>query len=220
MIKNKTQYVAFLLIFVSFTGCSQMPVQTATEKAVVTPVSKKIITNKERNWSMRLRELTRKVSWNLNSKVAVTFQDEHWPFGLDWVQQGQHNYVMNMKNPLTGALVAKLTRDRSGVSLLSNNGRTYRSHDEEQLLKSQSGISLPLKGMKHWVRGVSSPLYKVDKLVLDNVGRPQALYQAGWKISYSKYTNNSYKALPRKIFISRVKDDLKVKMIVKRWQGI
>jgi outer membrane lipoprotein LolB len=74
--------------------------------------------------------------------------------------------------------------------------------------------------MKHWVRGVSSPLYKVDKLLLDNLGRPQTLYQAGWKISYSKYSANTYDALPRKIFITRAKDDLRVKMIVRRWQGI
>ncbi len=206
----------FIVLLVLMTGCTQLPVETTSAISAV----KKPITSKQAGWNKRQQLLSRKNKWNLNSKVAVTFQDEHWPFGLDWVQQGQHNYVMNMKNPLTGALVAKLTRDRSGVSLLTNDGRTHRSNDEEQLLKRQSGISLPVKGMKHWVRGISSPLYKVDKLLLDNLGRPQTLYQAGWKISYSKYPTNSYDALPRKIFITRAKDDLKVKMIVKRWQGI
>jgi len=207
-----------LLLFM--TACSQLqPVQTVQTSSSVPAVTKPV-SPKQVSWNKRQHLLARKNKWNLNSKVAVTFQDEHWPFGLDWVQQSQQNYVMNMKNPLTGALVARLTRDWSGVSLLSNDGKTYRSNNEEQLLKSRSGISLPLKGMKHWVRGVSSPLYKVDKLVLDNFGRPQALYQAGWKISYSKYSTNTYNALPGKIFITRSKDDLRVKMIVKRWQGI
>jgi outer membrane lipoprotein LolB len=127
---------------------------------------------------------------------------------------------MQIKNPLTGAIIAKLDKTPQQVSLLSGDGKTYRDTDEERLLQRQSGVKLPLKGMQYWVRGLSSPQYKVDKLTLDNLGRPQAIYQAGWKISYSRYLNNRFDAMPRKVVITRDKDNVYLKMIAKQWKGL
>ncbi len=76
------------------------------------------------------------------------------------------------------------------VSLLADDGSTYRDNDEERLLQDHSGLTIPVKGMQYWVRGLSSPQYKVENLVLDNAGRPHTLQQAGWKIIYSSYVNN------------------------------
>ena len=74
--------------------------------------------------------------------------------------------------------------------------------------------------MQYWVRGIASPQHKVDQLILDNLGRPQTLYQAGWKVSYSNYLNNSTQAMPRKVVLTRSKDKLYIKLIAKRWQGV
>ena len=183
-------------------------------------VKKPVVSSKQNQWKKRQVLVAKKSAWNLNSKVALRYRADHWNFGLKWLQQSANQYVMQIKNPVTGALLAKLTRRNNAVSLLADNGRIYKDTDEERLLQRQAGVKLPLKGMQHWMRGLSSPLYKVDKLVLDTRGRPQVLHQAGWKINYSNYVNNNFDAMPRKVVITRDKDNVYMKVIAKKWQGI
>lgn len=183
-------------------------------------VKKPVVSSKQNQWKKRQVLVAKKSAWNLNSKVALRYRADHWNFGLKWLQQSANQYVMQIKNPVTGALLAKLTRRNNAVSLLADNGRIYKDTDEERLLQRQAGVKLPLKGMQHWMRGLSSPLYKVDKLVLDARGRPQVLHQAGWKINYSNYVNNNFDAMPRKVVITRDKDNVYMKVIAKKWQGI
>jgi len=183
-------------------------------------VKKPVVSSMQNQWKKRQVLVAKKSAWNLNSKVALRYRADHWNFGLKWLQQSANQYVMQIKNPVTGALLAKLTRRNNAVSLLADNGRVYRDTDEERLLQRQAGVKLPLKGMQHWMRGLSSPLYKVDKLVLDARGRPQMLHQAGWKINYSNYVNHNFDAMPRKVVITRDKDNVYMKVIAKKWQGI
>lgn len=195
-------------------GCSQYGTQPPQIKSVVSP------TVKQSAWKQRQAYMARRQNWSLNSKISLRYGDENYIFGLSWAQQPANRYTMQITNPLTGALVAKLSRQSGGVTLLSDNGKTYHDTDEERLLLNQSGVRIPVKGMQYWVRGIASPQYKVDQLILDNLGRPQTLYQAGWKVSYSNYLNNSTQAMPRKVVLTRSKDKLYIKLIAKRWQGV
>lgn len=209
----------FFIVFslLSMSACSQLPVQKKPPLSSSKPTT---TATKENLWKKRQQALIRDNSWNLKSKIALRFRQDHWTFGLNWAQRAAKHYVMQINNPITGGLVAKLSRNNAGVSLLADNGKTFRDTDEERLLKRQAGIGLPLKGMQYWVRGLASPQYKTSKLILDAFGRPQALYQAGWKIEYSRYLSNKFNAMPRKMVISRSKDNVYLKMIAKQWQGI
>lgn len=198
-----------------FSGCSQMGISPPT---VIPSVSS--TGTKEDLWKKRQQLLVRDVTWNLKSKIALRFRDDNWTFGLNWAQRSAQQYVMQITNPVTGGTVANLSRNNSSVSLLADDGKTYRDTDEDRLLQRQTGISLPLKGMQYWVRGLASPQYKTDRLILDALGRPQTLNQAGWKVEYSRYTSNRFNAMPRKVVITRNKDNVYLKMIAKQWQGI
>ena len=194
-------------------GCSQI---NNNPPSSVSPVKPPIA--KQSAWQQRQSFLARTTAWQLKSKVSFRFDDENLIFGLNWQQLPANNYVMQMSNPITGALVSKLSRNKGIVTLLADNGKTYRDNDEERLLKAQSGLTIPVKGMQHWVRGLNSPRYKVDNLTLDNAGRPLLLEQAGWKIKYSSYVNNGTNALPRKINLSRGADKIFIRLIAKNWQ--
>jgi outer membrane lipoprotein LolB len=196
-------------------GCSQT---TVTKPFSTNPVVSSM--SKDKLWKKRQQVLIRDNSWTLKSKIALRFRQDHWTFGLNWVQQAVQQYVMQINNPITGGVVARLSRNKSGVSLLSDNGKIYRDVDEERLLQRQANIRLPVKGMQYWVRGLPYPKYKIDKVVLDSLGRPQSIIQSGWKIDYSKYSSNKFNAMPRKVVISSTKDSVYLKMIAKQWQGI
>ena len=213
-----TSKVLFVISFVIglsiLSGCSQLPIENPSTKKPATSAA-----SKETLWKQRQRLLLNDVNWNLKSKVALRFRDENASFGLIWAQRAVQRYVMQITNPVTGGLVAKLSRDKSGVSLLSDDGKTYRDSDEERLVQRQVGIVLPLKGMQYWARGLASPRYKTEKLTLDAYGRPQSIQQAGWNISYSRYLSNKSNAMPGKVVITRAKDNVYLKMIAKQWQG-
>jgi len=198
---------------------SLMLLSACSRSQVVKPVSKPTVqtSSKEASWKMRQQALARKPAWKLFSKIALRYRADHWNFGLNWMQKALNNYQMQIKNPLTGAIIAKLDKTPQGVSLLSGDGKVYRDTDEERLLQRQSGVKLPLKGMQYWARGLVSPQYKLDKLLLDVQGRPKTIYQAGWKINYLRYLNNRFDAMPTKVVITRDKDNVYLKMIAKSW---
>jgi len=194
-------------------GCSQT---TINPPSSVTPSKPPVA--QQTAWQQRQAFLAHKAAWQLKSKVSLRYDEENLIFGLNWSQLPANNYVVNISNPITGALVSKLRRTNGIISLLADDGRTYRDNDEERLLKDHSGLTIPVKGMQYWVRGLSSPQYKVDNLVLDNAGRPRTLQQAGWKIIYSSYVNNGTNALPRKINLSRGAEKIFIRLVVKNWQ--
>ena len=201
-----------LLPLVLLTACTQ----TAINKpASVTPVNQPV--SQQSAWQKRQAFLTRKNTWQLASRASLRLDQENLIFGLNWAQTA-NNYVIQINNPLTGGLVSKLTRSNGVVTLLADNGRTFRDNDEERLLKTQSGLTIPLKGMQYWVRGLTAPQYKVDQLVLDGAGRPRTLKQAGWDVSYTSYVNNGTNALPRKINLSRGAEKIFIRLIAKNWK--
>lgn len=172
----------------------------------------------EAAWKRREVFLLNQGTWELGSKVSLRYDEENVTFGLNWAQQSSNDYLINISNPLTGALVSKLSRTEEVITLLADNGKTYNDDDEERLLKSQTNLNIPIKGMQFWVRGLTSPDYKLDKLVLDNGGRPLNVEQAGWKIAYLTYVDNQPNALPRKISLSRGAEKIFIRLVAKSWK--
>ena len=204
--------IAIVSLSSMMTGCAQLSRQAV---ATSVPVNKNISA-----WEQRKAKFLRDSNWTLVSKIGLSYRDEYWQFGLNWAQKTAQQYAMQIKNPLTGAIVARLTQNRQGVTLLADDGKTYHSKDAERLLESQSGVYMPVKGMPYWVRGITSPQYKVDKLALDRQGRPTLIQQAGWLIQYPSYQGVNATALPRKITFKRARDNLSLKLVAKQWRGI
>lgn len=211
-VKGLTFTTLLMSVFI-ISGCSQ--INTAPPASVAKPKSP---VSQQQAWQQRQAFLTNRSTWRLDSKVSLRFDDENVIFKLNWAQAPANNYVIQINNPITGGLVSKLSRTNSVVTLLTDSGRTFKDTDEERLLQSQTGLKIPVKGLQYWVRGLSSPQYKLDQLVLDNAGRPRTMQQAGWKIDYTAYVNNGNNALPRKINLSRGVEKLYIRVVAKSWQ--
>lgn len=202
--------VSFFLL--SLGGCaSQTKSPSQQGEAVAKPADPEVA------WKQRQANFARMSSWRLQGRVGVQFRDESASFGISWLQQGNGQYEMNIKNPLTGSIVAYLNGSPSSVTLQAN-GKTYQDANAERLLQSQMGVSLPLDGMKYWVRGVPSPDSPVQQVKLDGQGRPQTLQQAGWVMEYTGWQSQDSNALPDKLNLTRAAENTKVKVIAKDWQ--
>ena len=174
-------------------------------------------TNPQDAWQQRQARLTNMSSWRLQGKVGLQFRDQSASFGISWLQQGKDQYEMNIKNPRTGSIMAYLQGTATDGTLQAN-GKTYRDANAERLLQGQMGVSLPVSGMKYWVRGIPSPDTPVDNVALDNLGRPQTLQQSGWVVEYLDWQGNDFLALPAKVSLSRAAENTKVKVVAHDWQ--
>ena len=178
-------------------------------------------TEKQNLWKLRQRSLETKHQWSLDARAGLNYQNEPTSFGLFWQQKDKAIFLLDIKNPFTGAVVASLNQGLNTVSLKTSNGAVYKANNAETLLEEQTGMSLPILGMQSWIKGLSSKKYSVELLELDALGRPLKMKQAGWDINYTSYLNDTALSLPRKIKISRADEkDIQIKLLIKAWQSL
>lgn len=197
----------------SLAGCANQP-KPATPGAMVNPKAG----GAEAAWVERQRTFAQMQQWELVGRVGLQLREESWSFGLDWAQRSNSQYEMQIKNPLTGGLMAKVMDTGSQVTLKAADGKTYQDTDAERLLAKQLKMNLPLKNLQYWARGIPSPASKVDAVKLDTFGRPTRLQQAGWVIDYPSYEGGGANALPSKIQLEQASDRVKAKLIAKQWK--
>ncbi|WP_298612575.1 lipoprotein insertase outer membrane protein LolB [uncultured Thiothrix sp.] len=197
----------------SLAGCANQP-KPATPEAVVNPKAG----GAEAAWQERQRVFAQMQQWQLKGRVGLQLREQSWSFGLDWAQRGNSQYEMQIKNPLTGGLMATVMETGSQVTLKASDGKSYQDTDAERLLAKQLKMNLPLKNLQYWARGIPSPTAPVDAVKLDAYGRPIHLQQAGWVIDYPSYDGSSAQALPSKVQLEKASEQLKAKLVAKEWK--
>lgn len=205
-------FAALAVVSTALVGCSQQSIMPASA-AVVTKPSKPI-TNP---WQQRQRVMNNMQSWSMGGRAALRFKGDAWTFSLNWLQKNKQQYVLQIKNPLTGTLVGVLEQS-PGKAVLRSQGKVYSGVDAERLLQQQLRVKMPVNGMPYWVRGVMAPQYPAGKIQLDAQGRPKQIIQAGWVMDYSNYQGNDYAALPGKVNISRAQEQVNVRILAKQWK--
>ncbi|WP_020395945.1 lipoprotein insertase outer membrane protein LolB [Thiolinea disciformis] len=173
----------------------------------------------EAAWAKRQTQVASMAQWRLQGRVGLQIREQSWPFAIDWQQQQNGVYAMQINNPLTGALMAAIDASSdSSISLKASNGQTYRDTDAERLLSRQLKLNFPLNNLRYWVRGIPAPNSPVGRLQLDAYGRPTHMEQAGWVIDYPAYRGNSFDAMPEKIQLEKASEQVKAKVVAKQWQ--
>lgn len=210
----KQAYLALLCAgMLSLVGCANQP-KPANSGAVVNPKAG----GAEAAWAERQRVFAQMQQWQLKGRVGLQLREQSWSFGLDWAQRGNQQYEMQIKNPLTGGLMATVVETGSQVTLKASDGKTYQDTDAERLLAKQLKMNLPLKNLQYWARGIPSPALAVDGVKLDAYGRPTRLQQAGWVIDYPSYDGSGADALPSKLQLEKASERIKAKVVAKEWK--
>ncbi len=165
-------------------------------------------------WEIRQAKLSNIQTWGMSARIAVRLQDGGWQAGIRWRQQNEH-YELDLLDPFQRKM-AKLNGGPYWVNLTTSKGQTARAANAESLLAKMLGYSLPVAGLRYWVRGIPDPQAKVDELQLDAVGRLIGLKQSGWKVDYQRYQDSIQLAMPEKFTLKN--QLVKVKVVVNSWQ--
>ncbi len=163
-------------------------------------------------WRHQQQTLLGLTSWDLRGRIAI--QTEHDGFNANFFwRQWDENYHIQLSGPFgIGALT--LAGDSNGVALRSRGKTVFHRGDAEALFFQQTGVQLPIKSLRYWVRGIPQQGVKA-KVVLDSQGRLKELQQSGWRINYKRYTRYRGLMLPAKLFLDNRR--LKVRLVIDRW---
>ena len=150
----------------------------------------------------------------MSARIAVSLQNEGWQAGIRWRQQDEH-YEMDVLDPFKRKM-ASLNGGPYGVNITTAKGETTWAADAESLLSELLGYSLPVAGLRYWVRGIPDPRARVDEFQLDAAGRLIGLKQSGWKVDYQRYQDFLELDMPKKLTF--VNQGIRVKVVVNGWQ--
>ena len=152
-------------------------------------------------------------SWQFTGRVSLTRAEQGWHAGLSWQEQADR-FQLKISGPL-GQEEFRLTGNAAGVLLQDAGGEKIKADDAESLLLQTTGWSLPVTGLRYWVRGLPVPrVYASERRDLH--GRLLALEQSGWAISYIRYHFIEGVSWPAKLRL--VRGDVTLKLVIDEWQ--
>jgi outer membrane lipoprotein LolB len=190
---------SFLLAaIVALTGCASLSPPTA-------PVDPDAQSRHQR----KLEDIS---AFSLSGRMAVQTEKRGFSGSLRWrhTEDGDH---FALYSPL-GTQVADINANKDGVTLTTNDRKTYKADNAETLLQQTMGWSLPLTGLSDWIIGrPTSSAYEV--ISRDAQGRLVRLKQDGWDIEYPTYQTVDGTDLPGKVILRSPQLDLK--LLVERW---
>lgn len=191
-----------LLLAIVMAGCADLSVTPATvdiraDRAIA-----------------RQDDLVKLRTWTITGRLAVQIENKGWTATLHWVQDDE-SYNLRFIAPL-GQGTYELSGDVHKVSLLTADNQFLQASDPETLLLDNLGWSIPLKGLKYWIRGLPEPGIATDNLSLDDKGRITDLQQSGWRISILRYADVEGIDLPGKLFMQN--DRFKLRLVIQDWK--
>jgi outer membrane lipoprotein LolB len=165
-------------------------------------------------WTKRQSRLSAIERWTVQGRVAIETAAEGATATINWNQDGE-SYSMRIVAPL-GQGTFELQGNAEAVSLRAPDNKTLTARDPQALMQQSLGWSLPLAGLKYWVRGLPQPDHPVEQLRLDEAGRVLDMEQDGWRISLLRYSDVNGIELPEKIFMAS--DPLKMRLVISEWK--
>ena len=88
--------------------------------------------------------------------------------------------------------------------------------DVDALLPEALGVDLPAARLPRWIQ--AAPATDAEVRILDAAGRPQLVFDQGWRIDYAGYADDTAAAAPQRLEISR--GDARVRLIIDSWTAL
>ncbi len=136
------------------------------------------------------------LDFELQGRIALRYGADGGGARIAWRHAVSSDDLL-VTNPI-GQGIARITRQRDEVMLVTADGKEYRALDAESLTQSVLGWRLPLAGLPDWVRARPVP-GRPAQLRRTDAGQIESVEQDGWLIEYQAWDG----ALPARMRLSR-----------------
>ena len=175
--------------------------------------------NIKQSIEQRNQQLLTLNKWQLKGKIAFLQTNKRESASINW-KVNNDNQQLNLSTYL-GISVLKLTSN-NGLHTINLDGKKYQSSDLETLIYSLTQLTLPVKALSYWLKGLPyQPSDHIDYHPETQLPKSLNSQYDGrlWQIKYSKYKNIKNKStntlLATKITISQ--GDLTIKIAINNW---
>ncbi|MBT5387667.1 MAG: outer membrane lipoprotein LolB [Porticoccaceae bacterium] len=150
--------------------------------------------------------------WQLQGKLGFKNASQGGSANLKWLQNQQY-YKLYLSGPL-GAGSAVIEGDET-LAKMRQGSQTFSDSPEFLALKL-TGLAIPVDALSWWARGLPSPSKTaISNLITGPTGTAASFEQAGWQLSFSRYSQNQGIALPGKI--TGQLGDQSFKLVISGW---
>jgi outer membrane lipoprotein LolB len=199
--------LAGVLLSILLSGCAHTPKPLLTPKPALTE-----------DWQKHTRQLVKLNKWQAVGKLAVKVPNDGGSMGLRW-QQEPHQFNIDFSGPFGQNLLAISGNDQH-VTLTEPNQAPITAKTAEELIRRNTGWTIPVAQLAFWVRGLPDPSTKISTFQPNAQGLIETLEQSGWKISYSEYmsvtSGAETLAMPKRIIAEF--NDIRLTLAIREWQ--
>ena len=105
--------------------------------------------------------------------------------GFTWRDTGVR-FSLDLTDPM-GSVIARVVVERSGATLTRSNGEQIYAKTPDALLQTVLGQTVPVDGLRSWLRTINTPLAGMTMVLKDPEGRIQTFEQSGWRVQLSRF---------------------------------
>lgn len=163
-------------------------------------------------WEQRQEVLGDLQTWNLRGRLGIRTPEDASSGNLKWRQDGRE-FVAEIDGPL-GIGGVRAFGDPDEVTLEGSRIDTVTVGDPEYELFRQTGLIVPIQGLRYWLLGVPIPGVPAE-VEFGESGLPSRVLQSGWEIQFNEYRTWSLNPLPRKIVASF--EQTRLTILVRDW---
>ncbi len=197
-------WTVLLTLLLSLQGCTLFQTPTAPPPPAGTQV----------DWVSHMRSLTLLQEWQIQGKIGVRTTDDAGSAYIDW-SQAQDSFYITLSGPL-GQGTTIVSGNPTGARLEQSDG-TWIAESPDQLVLEHTGWEIPISNLLYWVKGMPAPGSR-PATTHNDLGTLATLQQEGWNLTFDQYSPQMGTLLPCRIRIQ--KDQLRVTLIIKRWQAL
>jgi outer membrane lipoprotein LolB len=218
-----------VIILVAFmSACSQTPELQVTQES-------------EQKWDLRQQQLANINEWEIHARVAILLsakrykglaglndlvnepmENKVYPVGINWSRQNEY-FSMVIEAPFGQGVIrieSNVSSDKNKqFKLTLADGKYSLGATPERLLINLLGWSIPVSGLKSWIKGLPQPNVESNYEIYGS-GKLKSLRQNDWLINYLDYFSeeNQAQQLPKRLYLKH--DNMGMKIVIERWKNL
>lgn len=170
------------------------------------------------DWPKHQAQVEALAKWQAIGKLGVKVPNDGGSMTLRW-QQSPDEFTIDFTGPF-GQNILGIAGHAGQVTLSEPNKAPITAKTAEELIRKNTGWTIPVAQLAYWVRGLPSPTAKVTHFNPNAQGLIGELEQLGWKVTYGDYlsvsTSAETLAMPGRITAEF--KDIKLTLVIREWQ--
>jgi len=169
------------------------------------------------NWADHKQNVEALNNWQATGKLAVKVPNDGGSANLKWLQTGP-TYQIDLNGPFGSGKVT-INGAPNKVTLTEAGQLPQTAKTAEELIRKNSGWTIPVTQLAFWVRGLPDPNTKITHFTPNAQGLMGELEQLGWKVTYGEYINLSTSTdnIPMPGRIVAEYKDVRLILVVREW---